>query len=65
MHGDYRMPSIIKAVDSKTREIGDEHEKEIEKEIESDEKYNTQQLDFNLKDLDEWAEKTFSKSLES
>lgn len=60
MHGDYRMPSLIKAVDSKTREISDEHEKEIEKEIEDDEKYNTQQFDFNLTDLDEWADKNLN-----
>jgi deoxyribonuclease V len=61
MHGDYRMPSIIKAIDSKTREIGDEHEKEIEKEInesekELEEEYNSRPLDFNLTDLDNWAD---------
>lgn len=60
MHGDYRMPSLIKAVDSKTREIGDEHEKEVEREIAESEKelaheYNGKPLDFNLTDLDKWA----------
>ena len=60
MHGDYRMPSLIKAVDSKTREIGDEHEKEVEREITESEKelaheYGGKPLDFNLTDLDKWA----------
>lgn len=55
MYGDYRLPTIIKAVDTKTREIGKKHEKDVEKELE--ENYNTKSVDIDLSDLDEWAEK--------
>lgn len=58
MHGDYRIPSIIKAVDSKTRELMSKHEKSIEDELR--EKYNNKPIDIDLSDLDEWAEKTFN-----
>lgn len=57
MHGDYRIPSIIKAVDTKTRELMTKHEKSIEDELR--ENYNNKPIDIDLSDLDEWAEKNF------
>lgn len=57
MSGDYRIPNIIKAVDMKTRELGRRHEAEIEKELTEEDKYNTNHFDFDMTDLDEWAEK--------
>ena len=57
MHGDYRIPSILKSVDMKTRELSRKHEEEIEKELTKEDEYNTRQFDFDMTDLDEWAEK--------
>ena len=58
MHGDYRIPSIIKAVDTKTRELSTKHDKEIEEELKK--KYNSKPIDIDLSDLDEWAEKNLT-----
>ena len=58
MHGDYRIPSIIKAVDTKTRELMSKHEKSIEEELR--ENYNNKPIDIDLSDLDEWAEKNLT-----
>ena len=57
MHGDYRIPNILKSVDMKTRELSRKHEEEIEKELTEEDEYNTRQFDFDMTDLDEWAEK--------
>jgi deoxyinosine 3'endonuclease (endonuclease V) len=58
MSGDYRIPSILKAVDSKTREIGEEHSKEIEKELRIE--HESKGLDFDLTDLDKWADENLA-----
>ena len=52
MHGDYRIPSILKAVDTKTRELGHEDSDEIEKELE--EEYNSKPIDISMGDIDEF-----------
>ena len=57
MSGEYRMPNILKSVDAKTRELSRKHEEEIEKELTEEDKYNTNSLDFDMTDLDNWAEK--------
>ena len=57
MSGDYRIPNILKSVDAKTRELSRKHEEEIEKELTEEDEYNTRQLDFDMTDLDNWAEK--------
>lgn len=57
MSGEYRMPNILKSVDAKTRELSRKHEEEIEKELTEEDEYNTKHLDFDMTDLDNWAEK--------
>ena len=47
MHGDYRIPTIIKAIDSKTREFSEKIEEEEMKPIE---------IDFGS--FDEWVKET-------
>lgn len=52
MHGDYRIPTILKLVDTKTREF----KSKIDKEEETD-----SSIGLDLSDLDKWAEEAFSK----
>ncbi len=52
IHGDYRIPSIIKAVDTKTREFGQEDADEIEAELEKD--YNSKPIDISMGNVDEF-----------
>jgi hypothetical protein len=52
MHGDYRIPTILKLVDTKTREF----KSKIDKEEEAD-----SSIGLDLSDLDKWAEEAFSK----
>lgn len=54
MHGDYRIPTILKLVDTKTREL---------KNVEIEEEMDNAPIGLDLSDLDEWAEETFSKSI--
>lgn len=54
MHGDYRIPTILKLVDTKTREL---------KSVEIEEEMDNAPIGLDLSDLDEWAEETFSKSI--
>lgn len=58
MHGDYRIPTILKLVDTKTREF----KSKIEKEDDEDEiSESSSPIGLDLSDLDKWAEETFSK----
>ena len=52
MHGDYRIPNIIKAVDTKTREFGQEDANEIDKELEKE--YNSKPIDISMGNVDEF-----------
>ena len=61
MYGDYRIPNIIKAVDSKTREISEAHQLEIEKEISLEDEihideYEPINIDFGT--FEEWLAET-------
>lgn len=56
MYGDYRIPNIIKAVDNRTREFGEENFKEIEESLEED--YNSKPIDIDFGTFEEWLEET-------
>jgi deoxyribonuclease V len=52
MHGDYRIPSILKAVDSKTRSFGEEDCEEVDKQLE--EEYNSKPIDIDFGTFEEF-----------
>jgi hypothetical protein len=52
MFGDYRIPKILKDVDTRTRELGHEHSEEIEAELEKE--YNSKPIDISIGDFDEF-----------
>lgn len=55
MHGDYRIPTILKLVDTKTREFKNKIEKEETKIFEP-----SAPIGLDMSDLDKWAEEAFS-----
>ena len=57
MHGDYRIPTILKLVDTKTREFKNKSEDE-DNELFG---YNNSPIGLDMSDLDKWAEEAFSK----
>jgi hypothetical protein len=50
MHGDYRIPTILKLVDTKTRELKSKDKEE-----------DNHSIKVNTSDLDKWAEENLSK----
>ena len=50
MHGDYRIPTILKLVDSKTREMKDKNEEEIAEQ--------TKPIEIDFGTFDEWVKET-------
>jgi hypothetical protein len=56
MHGDYRIPTILKLVDTKTREFKNKSEDEDNELYHGD-----STIGLDLSDLDKWAEEAFSK----
>lgn len=55
MHGDYRIPTILKLVDTKTREFKSKINKEEEETPQSE-----APIGLDMSDLDKWAEEAFS-----
>ena len=63
MHGDYRIPTILKAVDTKTRTFkeNDSEEDTVEAEAKILEE-QTSPIGLDLSDLDKWAEENLSSN---